>query len=770
MLAVLPLVFFLLCLATIGASRPRLRLGELGRLDASLLSAVATGLWAVAGTELLGLLGLFAFWPMLVWWLGGAAALGVYAWQRPERWIPWLTARLRLSHVEWGLLAVVGLVMLVAATVAVLAPPTNYDSQTYHLPRQLLWIQQQSLAHFPTNSLRQVFMPPMAEILQANLALLGGSDRLVNCVQLLALALTSGAVVLIARELGASRFGQLLSAVFLVTLPMAFLEASGTKNDLVLALWVTTFALWTLRVFTRRECSVVQALMMGTTLGFVLYTKGTGGLFTGAICLVFGVGVLRARHWRGLLLGLVVVFSAASVNAGHWTRNALMFNHFLGPQTKENEGSEHYLNQELAARYVASNLVRNGALHLGTWKDSWNEWVQQKAEQLHERLGVAPGDPATTYKGHRFKVQYRPASEDRAGAPLHVLFGLLALLIAPFWPSGRRRIAWLYIPLIPIGIVAFCAVLKWQPWHARLHLPLFAMMAPAVGLVFGRRPVAWASPVLVLAMLAWLAPSLKHGGRPLYGDGNIFVTERDELRYSWLKSWYEPTREVVEYIGEAKPKSVGLRLGYNSYYYPLMRMIKDKLDGDVEFVSFNPKKVSNRADKVVDPDLVIGVGRPPPEVLAAGRSIGEVYAAVAFFDRYTVFARRTQLPDLKSRLDEHPFFGWKRRYGMSGPREGPQVGRAQIRLEYRAARAGTLDLVLECRHESGRAASLEFEAGQSKSRQVVDIPPTKGWVRRRLAITTDEGNQTVTIRGARNMLFRALRLEPHRAPALGGTR
>ncbi|XGB42694.1 MAG: hypothetical protein LVS60_02285 [Nodosilinea sp. LVE1205-7] len=54
------------------------------------------------------------------------------------------------------LLPLLGLSLLVA----LVAPPNNWDSMTYHMARVMYWIQHQSVAHYPTHNLRQLDSPP----------------------------------------------------------------------------------------------------------------------------------------------------------------------------------------------------------------------------------------------------------------------------------------------------------------------------------------------------------------------------------------------------------------------------------------------------------------------------------------------------------------------------------------------------------------------------------------------------------------------------------
>ena len=58
-----------------------------------------------------------------------------------------------------------GAIVVMAGLTAIVAPPNTYDSMTYHLPRVMHWIQNQSVAHYPTHIPRQLHFPPGAEFI-----------------------------------------------------------------------------------------------------------------------------------------------------------------------------------------------------------------------------------------------------------------------------------------------------------------------------------------------------------------------------------------------------------------------------------------------------------------------------------------------------------------------------------------------------------------------------------------------------------------------------
>jgi hypothetical protein len=105
-----------------------------------------------------------------------------------------------------------GALLLVALATALLAPPVTVDVLNYHLPRQLMWLQQGSLAPYATVNDRELMMPPLAEVAGLQWLALTGDDYWANLPQWFAYALLPLAVIRTARALGLSRGAAVLAA------------------------------------------------------------------------------------------------------------------------------------------------------------------------------------------------------------------------------------------------------------------------------------------------------------------------------------------------------------------------------------------------------------------------------------------------------------------------------------------------------------------------------------------------------------------------------
>ena len=77
-------------------------------------------------------------------------------------------------------LLIVGVIilLLVIGTTALVAAPNHSDSMEYHLSRVMHWIQNGSVAHYPTHNLFHLYQNPFSEFAIANLQILSNSRSL----------------------------------------------------------------------------------------------------------------------------------------------------------------------------------------------------------------------------------------------------------------------------------------------------------------------------------------------------------------------------------------------------------------------------------------------------------------------------------------------------------------------------------------------------------------------------------------------------------------
>ena len=486
---------------------------------------------------------------------------------------------------------------------AMLYPPNTSDSMTYHMARVAHWISNNEISFYPTAITRQNYQMPLAEFAILHLQVLSGSDFYANLVQWTSFVILICLAPLIARELGLSRKQQLISGIVIASLPMAILQASSAQNDLVVSSFIMSFALFMLRL--RKNLSTDNLLFSAVSLGLGLLTKGTAILYCATIGISLAFTTLAAHQWHFqavAALSLVIVI-ALLINAGHFARNYRLYGHPLSTEIEE------YRNEEYSAATLASNILRNGALHLGTFSERINAYQYRALQGL---LGWQLNNPKTTWRNTFFGFNYS-RHEDTAGNLMHMLIILFTLILLPVaWAHGRYRQTIGYAVGILLGAVVYCWILKWQPWASRLHTPLFALAAPLVAIAITSDLAIFKislGHILIVCMICYSLPfALTNSNRSLVsldwsrkGRMPLYFNER-----SYLFSDYNSAMRMLQ---EADATDVGLYLGGDDWEYPFW-VFAGRRGKNAKTMTFRHVGVGNASKSIAKDGLL------PPYVIA----------------------------------------------------------------------------------------------------------------------------------------------------------
>ena len=544
---------------------------------------VIGGLFVVATTEGLGWAGAFRFPALAAAWGVAVAALAVFllsARAAVGRAFARAAEDARGADPLW--LAVLG-ILLVAGVIAVAAPPTNFDSMTYHMARVAHWVQDGTVAHYFTPNGRQLHSGPFAEFVVAQLQILARGDRLANAAQWIAFAGCAAGAAAVAGRLGAGRRGRALAAVAAVTVPMAILQASSNQTDLVASCWALV-VVWNVLTFMGPSPGLLRAAALGGSLGLGLLTKATLILVLAPFLLWLLLDTVRRRSGRRIGLLAVAGLLALAVNLPAAVRNVELFGAPLGPMGH----MAYHRNQLLTPRGAASNVLRGAAVHLGIPVPAIRHAIEDAFVAAHGLLGVDASDPRTTLAGTRFFIPSLSADENVAGNPIHLGLAAVALpgLLAGVAAGKRFRYA---LALLSAALL-FAAFLKWQPWISRLQLPLFALSAPAVA--------AWAdepSRRRWIPALGWLlaVSSLPflflNSERPLIRRRglSVFGSSRTELMFANIPDVRAQFETIAAACRKGGVRSLGLVIGSNSWEYPYWALLAGR-EGPVREIRHLP--------------------------------------------------------------------------------------------------------------------------------------------------------------------------------------
>jgi hypothetical protein len=520
-----------------------------------LRGCVAVGIATVLVTEFLSPFHLLRRVPLILAWIV-LLALAMFRLRRP--------ARIAIKAVEAAIaLVCAGIVGAVAVT-AWMSPPNSSDAMAYHLPRVVYWAQAGSVAFFPTPYFNQISLQPLTEYFFLHTYVISGGDRFINPVTCAAFLAAIVGVSALTGALGAGTRGQAFAALFCATLPNGILQASGAKNEWMLALWLICAA-----YFAARE----DAVFTGMSLGLAIATKATAYLFAPPLILA----VLLIRHARlTVRLAGWTAIGVLLVNTPQYVRNFRLSGSPLGYDSAQGDGVYRWRNDHLGVKATVSNIIRHTSDQLGDRNARWNQAVFQTALALHRELGMDPNDSSTTWPYAEFTPPVNANHEADANNKWHLALLLIVMLAAAI---ARKRPLLIYGAGVFAGFLLFCFYLRWQPFTGRLELPLFALAAPLAGAILeSLRPVLLPLLVCLFLMANARLPLLQNWTRPLTGPHSLFVTARDDNYFRDMVQWdYRATYlPVIDLTVRSGCNDVGIDINRDTLEYPFQAIVRER--------------------------------------------------------------------------------------------------------------------------------------------------------------------------------------------------
>jgi hypothetical protein len=565
---------------------------------------------------------LLGFWLLVL-----AAALG-YGWLDRGQGRPWAlfwswaVARLRdkgalLLRTPSVVVMVLVIVVILALTLlsGIAAPPNNWDSMTYHLPRVMHWAANGSVHNYPTSINRQLFPGPFAEYLLLQVYLLTGSDRIFDALQWCALVGCLLSVSLIARQLGGDRRAQALAAVATATVPMAILQASTTQNDLVEAFFLLVFVQAVLHWRSLEWPRALDAWELGAALSLALLAKDTAFILAGPFVIL---ALAARRPWRTLLAPAgVVVALVVGLNLGLALRNQATFGSPLGDRPT----AKAVANTHFSPGVTVTGMLRLFATAATSSSTSLNGHLSSIVADGTKAVGVDPADSGLVFPTTSFGLAWH-VQEDYSGYPSQVAAVLLICAAAALRIRPLRGVRAGYAVACLAAFVLFASYLRWQPWINRLDMPLMLLWTPLIGVALA----TWHRFLVLPAALVfvWLTPDflLHNETRPLNGPNSVLSLPDENVLFATRYIVRAPYDAAAVATLQHHARTVGLIVGGDDWEYPLWRLTGGALHGP-NYVDIRP---SDLAGKPVPPyDVAICTDVTPGACAPLTRSGWTVY-------------------------------------------------------------------------------------------------------------------------------------------------
>jgi hypothetical protein len=583
-------------------------------------TAIAWGVLVAVITESLSWLKLITFSGVLSSWLLIDLILGCIFFRFRLKTLSKLHLNFKLERFCTILLISVAFICLTLGLIAIVAPPNNWDSMDYHMPRVVHWIQNHSVEHYPTSYTPQLFSPPWSGFAIMHFQILTGGDRFANLVQWFSMVGSLIGVSLIAKELGADTRGQVFSVVLSATIPVGILHATNTKDTYAVAFWLVCFVYYVLST-QKRKTKWSQILRVSASFGLAVFSKGTAYIYGLPFWLWFIWMDFKRNRLDIFKHIFAIILIVLFINHAHYLRN---FNLFGSPTSTY---PDKWTNEVYGIPVLISNIIKNVSLHLAIPLDFINlNSIDNIIYRLHEALGINANDPRTTGGTYFSLLQIVPNFEDTAGNPIHFWLLMLALLLC----LSRRNFIYnkyliIYITTVLASFVLFCLMIKWQIWHSRLHLPIFVLCSPFIGITFSKlTPKKIINFLLILIIEFSLFYVFFNEFRPIAGEQNIFNTSRIEQHLRPVINQKDDYINAANFVKERGCQDIGLSLPSMEYPWWVLLKNHNNQQARIEHVNVqNLSAIKSRSYPFSNfmPCAIISVGSSPSEKFTTKKGI-----------------------------------------------------------------------------------------------------------------------------------------------------
>jgi hypothetical protein len=555
--------------------------------------------------------------PTLRWfWVGlGALAISGLVCSR----VRLVRARIARPHgADLIFLAFVGALLAATLAMAAISPPNAIDALTYHLPRVMQWRQNHTLAFFPTSFQPQLYHPPFAEVVMLHVWALTGGDQWLNLVGWLAYVGVVLSAGLLARELAADRSQQVLAMLVCATIPIAVVQGSGPKNDIMVSYWLAS-AVWLILRGGRRP-GVWSSVLAGCALGLALYTKSNAALFGGPVLSALFLARLSAdpRAFAALARSAVLVVGvAAAIYSPLASRNLELYGNVVGPGQDGPDRSFAFRTSVVSGPHLISNVTRAFAVQLGTpWHDL-NEVLAEHVRILHRWIGVDPSDTRTTLGNDDFHVPDIATLDDATSSPLHAMLIAVAGLFMLFRPwKGLGMTHRALASGLTLGFLAFCALVTWQTSAARYQAPVVVLWSALVAGMLSQWPLLVRRTMVISLCGFAIYMVLFNGARPLLGKDSIPAHDRFTNLMARRSDVAQGYIDATRLVRERDCAEVGLAVQWFEAEYALWELLPSaRSDGHIDHVI-----VHNQSGRLQPPRRNLS---QPCAVISTGPSTAE---------------------------------------------------------------------------------------------------------------------------------------------------
>jgi hypothetical protein len=499
---------------------------------------------------------------------------------------------------------VIAIYLTVELIVSLKAPPNNWDSMAYHLPRIKHWLNNSNLEFFETMNLRQLWNPPGSEKFMMFFESANLPVSFLNLVQYLSQA---GCLVLLLAFFSNIRVSKCLSyllVIVFITAPNVITQSQTTQNDLFAAFMVLINFLLLYFLNQQTPSNSIVALY-GMSLSLCLEAKGTTLIYSALSLLLFIALIMKQSLNRIAKHITSVIAFVFALNGPHWLRNINEFNSPLGPTAFKEVNDNPTISGNLPYEYVV-NFFHFIIYNFQTYSKRFNEELFIQSEIVMNWLGINLQSPGSSFLIPTDDGGLQPLfwptfeiNEDSAVSTIYIIVLLVTVyaLVSKVKNFKVNRIQ-LGLFLIPIGFFLGLLIVRWNPWLDRYFIAPFVIALVVIGSLYQKlnlKKTTSATLIVVLSLYGFPFLFL-NSSRPILGGNSIFSSTVTENQFRTRADLGKDMEKLKVRIEQNKPSQIIFETGLDVWEYPIWQLAEAV---NIPIKAVYPGSYENVSDRVL---------------------------------------------------------------------------------------------------------------------------------------------------------------------------
>ncbi|KJS02860.1 MAG: hypothetical protein VR65_03710 [Desulfobulbaceae bacterium BRH_c16a] len=379
----------------------------------------------------------------------------------------------------WIIILVTASLFLINVIVALSYPPTNWDTNTYHLPRAFFYMSQGHLGHFPTVNFRQTFLTFNPTLLIIWLSVFELSENLLVLVNPLCWVICFLGIYRLSVLCGASKYSSLAVAAIGCLAPEVYTQGASTTTDIQQASLIICSAVFLL-LYIRRNATWGDGMLVAVSFGVAMGIKVTCFFFGPILFIIlFGSlcmnGLMHSYKFLNLIKFQVI---AAGILVLWFALPFMVYNFFYSGELM----TPHY------------DYLRNKPFEIYSWLQTMYTFAVQAFAQPFKFLLDEQWLEAILkkflfpfsegkYAFNALKIFTPGISEDSVWFSFTPYFLMIAVV-----NELRHKRYWVRPSFICLlaslsWFVTYCAVSKWGMYNHRYFISAFLLAMPAMAML-----------------------------------------------------------------------------------------------------------------------------------------------------------------------------------------------------------------------------------------------------------------------------------------------